>query len=176
MSRLPNAGLQRAGVYAAEAEVPSHDLHHIGDVQRFLDEAMAVISEHSIATELIQPNDPRIPAEHRAEAAAAEEAGRRLRAFGLAVPDERKILVVDAGQAVLTNGLNALHEATHVLVPTDEDHGPAFVRAWLDLLDRFGPYKLPRLLLIDGLKARQIRIDDSTSRLCASGPGHLRPI
>jgi hypothetical protein len=117
-----------------------------------------------------------MPAEHRVELAAAGESGLRLRAFGLAVPDERKILVVDAGQAVLSNGLNALHEAAHVLVPTDEDHGPTFVRAWLDLLDRFGPYKLPRLLLIDGLKARQIWIDDTTSRLSASGAGHLRPI
>ena len=83
--------------------------------------------------------------------------------------------MVDAGQDTLSNGPNALHEAAHVLVPTNEPHGAEFVRVWLDLLARFGPCYYARLMLIDALKLANVQIDAVTSRLAADGAGLLRP-
>lgn len=169
---------QRDLVYAVEGELDSHKLPTIEDVQRFLDEAMGVIGEDVIATELVTSDDTRIPAERREEVEASRTQGRSLRCFGLAAPDERRILIVDAGQEVLSNGLNALHEATHVLVPTHEEpHGPTFVRAWLDLLDRFGPYQVLAVSLAGGLQRAGVRIDEVPSRLWREGDrsGRLIP-
>jgi len=58
------------------------------------------------------------------------------------VEGRREIFIVDAGQQPLIRGLLLFHEVTHVLCPTDPAHGPAFVRAWLDLCRRSGLYAL----------------------------------
>jgi len=169
---------QRDLVYAAEAEIDSHRLPTIGDVQRFLDGAMGLIREEVIPTELATLDDARVPPELRAEIEAWRAHGHRLRCFGLAAPDQRRILVVDAGQEVLSNGLNALHEATHILVPTPEEpHGPTFVRAWLDFLDRFGSYQVPAVSLAGNLQRAGVRIDKVPSRLWRDGDtsGRLIP-
>jgi len=58
------------------------------------------------------------------------------------VESRHEIFIVDAGQQPLIRGLLLFHEVTHVLCPTDPAHGPAFVRAWLDLCRRSGLYEL----------------------------------
>lgn len=70
----------------------------------------------------------------------------------------REIFIVDSGQHPLVRGLLLFHEVTHVVSPTDPPHGPAFVRAWLDICRRSGFYGfladtwLERALLAEGVE------------------------
>jgi hypothetical protein len=162
-----SADPQREAVYAAEGELTSvsHPLRTINEVQAFLDEATTVIGEQPIHAILTNLEDSRIPSDDRSIVQAKLAAGQAPRAWGLAIPDERTILIVDAGQAILSSGLNALHEVTHVLVPTTEHHGAEFTRAFIDLLRRYGPYQLVAAGLESAMKVRGVSISPVPSKL-----------
>jgi hypothetical protein len=153
---------QRDAVYAIDTQAGhlTPDLKNVQAAQDWLDRAMTLIGEPPITVRLLS----------RSEAQSIGWlASTRTRAEAFVVSGERAINLIDVGKEPLTRLLHLFHEATHVLCPTEEAHGPAFVRAWIDLLERFPLCSFARGQIVDECHLRGVHIAHTASRLVAGG-------
>jgi hypothetical protein len=162
----------QASIVAASKEAAGHS-HEIRNVERagvFVQELCDLLGIDPIPVSAISPEQ-------------AEEIGHTVAdqidgvspSEAFVVEGRREILIVDAGQQPLVRGLLLFHEVAHVVCPTDPPHGPAFVRAWLDLCRRSGFYEfLADSWLESALLGHGVAIDEEPSPLAPPRP-NTRP-
>jgi hypothetical protein len=119
---------QREAVYRAQSRaiasvMDRRDLWTMDDATHFVDSVTADLGVESIGIEFVdRPNRSQPMTESRVDV------------------DRRVIHMEAPGANGATYRLLAIHEVAHVVAPSfDEPHGPAFVRTFLDLVDRFVP-------------------------------------